>query len=90
MKKFSEWLVSEVGMAGVTGGVNPPVNSTAVKPTVTSTTTTPDPKLNSTIKTAVSNDMKTKDGASLANLIKAKPKEFAGLLAQLVAGKVIK
>lgn len=86
MKKFSEWLVSEVGIAGVTGGVNP----TAVKPTVTSTTTTPDPKLNSTIKTAVSNDLKTKDGSSLANLIKSNPSKFAGLLAQLVAGKVIK
>lgn len=90
MKKFSEWLVSEVGIAGVTGGVNPPVNPTAVKPTVTSTTTTPDPKLNSTIKTAVSNDLKTKDGSSLANLIKSNPSKFAGLLAQLVAGKVIK
>ena len=90
MKKFSEWLLSEVGMAGVTGGVNPPVNPTTTKPTVTSTTTTPDPKLNSTIKTAVSNDLKTKDGASLASLIKANPDKFAGLLAQLVAAKAIK
>jgi len=90
MRKFSEWLVSEVGIAGVTGGVNTSVNPTTTKPTVTSTTTTPDPKLNSTIKTAISNDLKTKDGGSLANLIKANPNKFAGLLAQLVADKAIK
>ena len=95
MKTFSEWLISEVGVAGVTAGVSTPTSATSptgtVIPTsITLTTTTQNPQIKKDIKIAVGKDLQDPKGLNLDKLVISKRKDIQGVLKDLASKGVIK
>jgi hypothetical protein len=84
MKTFSEWLISEVGVAGVTAGVSTPTGA------VTLTTTTQNPQIKKDIKIAVGKDLQDPKGLNLDKLVISKRKDIQGVLKDLASKGIIK
>jgi hypothetical protein len=90
MKTFSEWLISEVGVAGVTAGVSTPTSAAVPTGAVTLTTTTQNPQIKKDIKIAVGKDLQDPKGLNLDKLVISKRKDIQGVLKDLASKGIIK